>query len=109
MWGLTSSNDQGGAAYLVTHPPPVRICLTPAEDTELLLWTGQIIAHLVEGHHHHVLLPGADVVLPVDAVGVEVVVVGVGVAVGAVGVGLVIISHISDHFVMRVVVVRVVK
>ena len=36
-------------------------------------------------------------------------VVGVRVAVGAVGVGLVIISHISDHFVMRMVVVRVVK
>ena len=93
---------RGGGTHLVAHPPPLRLSLPPAEDAELLL-------RAVEALAHHVLpaiarQPRAHVVLPVNAVGVVVVVGRVGVRrVMVVGVGLVIISHVSDHFVVRVV------
>ena len=113
---MTSDNE--GGTHLVTHPPPLRLGLPPAEDAELLLRAAEALAH-VQGHQLRVIRainrqPGADVVLPVDAVGVVLVVGSVGVGVVAVGVRLVIISHISDHFVVRVLVgvmvwVRVVK
>ena len=64
---------------------------------------------MVQGHQLRVIRainrqPRADVILPVDAVGVVLVVGSVGVGVMVVGIRLVIISHVSDHFVVRVVV-----
>ena len=63
---------------------------------------------MVQGHQLRVIRvinrqSRADVILPVDAVGVVLVVGSVGVGVMVVGIRLVIISHVSDHFVVRVV------
>ena len=97
-----------GAWILITGSSSVQIFLLPAENAQFLLWTIELVA--VNVHHQHVVRLHVGIVSPVDGgVGVVVVVGLRGVAIGVVVVRVIVIGHISVHFVMRVMMVWVMK
>ena len=91
----------------VASSSPVQILLLPAEDTQLILRTVELVT--VDVHHQHVVhlvTLHVRVISSVDGgVGVVVVVAVGRVAIGVMVVRFIIVGHISVHFVMGMVMV----